>query len=87
MEDFIAGDTLDMEFRSINEAYYDFINGVKRISRGTDPFGFSGPPANAIGNIEGGDALGFFIASAVTRVRTQVKMLQKGTAEQKLAAP
>ena len=73
MDDFVAGDTVDMEFRSINEAYYDFIDGVKRISRGTDPFGFSGPPANAVGNIEGGDALGFFIASAVTRVSTQVK--------------
>lgn len=75
MEDFIAGDTVDMEFRSINKAYYDFIDGVKRISRGTDPFGFSGPPANAVGNIEGGDALGFFIASAVTRVSAQVRGL------------
>ena len=82
MEDFVAGDTVDMEFRSINQAYYDFINGVKRISRGTDPFGFSGPPANAVGNIEGGDALGFFIASAVTKIRAQVKGQQKGTAHQ-----
>lgn len=72
LENFIEGDTVEIEIRSISKAYFDFIEGVKMISRGTDPFGFSGPPANPVGNIEGGNALGFFIASAVTRVRTQV---------------
>ena len=80
LENFAVGDTVEIEFRSISKAYYDFIDGVKRISAGTDPFGFSGPPANPVGNIEGGNALGFFIASAVTRVSTQAREQKKGTA-------
>jgi hypothetical protein len=72
LENYIAGDTVEIEIRSISKTYYDFIEGVKMISRGTDPFGFSGPPANPAGNIEGGNALGFFNASAVTRARSQV---------------
>jgi hypothetical protein len=72
IENFIVGDTVEMEFRSTSEAYYEFIKGIKMIANGTDPFGFSGPPANAIGNIEGGGALGFFNASAVTKVRARV---------------
>ncbi len=75
LENFAIGDTVEMEFRSISKAYYDFIDGVKRISSGTDPFGFTGPPANPVGNIEGGNALGFFNASAVTRVRAQTRAL------------
>ncbi len=69
LENFITGDTVEIEIRSISNAYYDFIEGVKMISRGSDPFGFSGPPANPEGNIEGGNALGFFTASAVSRVK------------------
>ncbi len=76
LENFIEGDTVEIALQSISKEYFDFINGVKMISRGTDPFGFSGPPANPVGNIEGGNALGFFIASAVSRVRAEVK---KGT--------
>jgi hypothetical protein len=73
VEDFIAGDTVQMEFLSTSYAYYEFIKGIKMICRGTDPFGFSGPPANPVGNIQGGEALGFFKASAVTRIKAQVE--------------
>jgi hypothetical protein len=73
VEDFVAGDTVQMEFLSTSHAYYEFIKGIKMIYGGTDPFGFSGPPANAVGNIEGGGALGFFKASAVTRVKALVE--------------
>jgi hypothetical protein len=73
VEDFIAGDTVEMEFLSASYAYYEFIKGIKMICSGTDPFGFSGPPANAAGNIHGGGALGFFKASSVTRVKAQVE--------------
>lgn len=72
-ENFSTGDTVVLEIRSINEEYYDFIKGVNRISEGSDPFGFSGPPANATGNIEGGNALGYFIASSVTRIGSYVQ--------------
>lgn len=77
LENFIEGDTVEIEIRSINKEYFDFVEGVKMISRGTDPFGFSGPPANPAGNIEGGNALGFFIASAVSSVKAEVKKWTK----------
>jgi hypothetical protein len=81
VENFVEGDTVEIEIRSISKTYFDFIEGVKMISRGTDPFGFSGPPANPVGNIKGGDALGFFIASSVTRVRAEaIKATTKGIA-------
>jgi hypothetical protein len=71
-EYFEVDDTVDLEIRSINREYYEFIKGVATISGGTDPFGFSGPPANPAGNISGGNALGFFIASSVTRISSTV---------------
>jgi hypothetical protein len=71
IEDFAEGDTVEMEFLSTSYEYYEFIKGIKMIYEGTDPFGFSGPPANAVGNIQGGDALGFFNASSVTRVKAR----------------
>ncbi len=73
LENFVTGDTVEIEILSISNAYYDFIEGVKMISRGTDPFGFSGPPANPEGNITGGNALGFFTASGVSRIKTIVR--------------
>ncbi len=66
-EEYLPGDTAGIELLSVSRQYADFLTGVNSISRGTDPLGFSGPPANAIGNIEGGDAFGFFIASDVIR--------------------
>lgn len=71
-ENFEVNDTVELEIRSINREYYEFIKGVTVISGGTDPFGFSGPPANPAGNISGGNALGFFIASSVTRISSTV---------------
>ncbi len=77
-QNFAVDDTVDIEFRSISKEYYDFINGIKNIAGGTDPFGFSGPPANPVGNIKGGSALGFFIASSVTRISSIVKFPEFG---------
>jgi hypothetical protein len=61
------GDRIEVEIRSINQHYYDFLNGLNQLVQGGDPLGFGGPPANAPGNIQGGGALGFFIASDVGR--------------------
>ena len=71
-ENFIVDDTVKLEIQSISEEYYNFIRGVQKISEGADPFGFSGPPANPVGNIEGGGALGFFVASSVTSISSLV---------------
>ena len=74
-EPYFIGDNARIEFLSVNKEYTDFLNGINQISRGTDPFGISGPPANAIGNIEGGDAFGFFIASDLTGGTAQIDSL------------
>jgi hypothetical protein len=68
-----AGDTVELEIRSIHLEYYDFIKGLNMISEGSYPFGFSAPPANATGNIKGGNALGYFITSSVTRIGSYVQ--------------
>jgi hypothetical protein len=56
---FEEGDTLGIELISITKEYDYFLTGLKGIAEPQDPFGFSGPPANTIGNISNG-GLGFF---------------------------
>lgn len=58
------GDVVSLQMCGITEAYYDFVQGVQRENRGQYPL-FSGPPANAPGNITNG-ALGFFAAFSVS---------------------
>lgn len=67
MESFQESDTVTIELRSVDEDYYEFVDGVQKVAQGYDPFGFSGPPANPIGNIQGGEAFGYFLASYVSR--------------------
>jgi hypothetical protein len=69
-EQFFAGDTIGIEILSIPEEYNYFLNGVDQISQPGDPFGFSGPPANAIGNISEGKGLGFFFGAHVAYSET-----------------
>ncbi len=69
-ETFQQTDTVTIEIRSVDKGYYEFIDGVQQVAQGYDPFGFSGPPANPIGNIEGGDAFGYFLASYVSKYST-----------------
>ena len=58
------GDVVTLQMCGITEAYYDFVEAVQREGRGQYPL-FSGPPANAPGNITNG-ALGFFSAFSVS---------------------
>lgn len=59
------GDTTQFSLLSVTRSYSEFVTGIKNIANYNDPLGFSGPPANAIGNIQGGKALGFFLISSV----------------------
>jgi hypothetical protein len=59
------GDTTRFSLLSVNRSYQEFVTGIQNIAEYNDPMGFSGPPANAIGNIQGGKALGFFLISSV----------------------
>lgn len=61
-----VGDKITLEIHSVSEAYEAYISGIKQIAQGTDPLGMSGPPANAVGNIVGGEAMGFFQARYIT---------------------
>ena len=55
------GDTVGFEMVSVGRDYFDFVNSVRDLaSQSYDPFDMTGPPANAIGNIEGAPAIGFF---------------------------
>ncbi len=72
-EEYVPGDTLGVELYSIPRGYFEFIKGIREISEPGDPFGFSGPPANAVSNINNGKALGFYYAAYVSRGETIVE--------------
>ena len=59
-----AGDVITLQMCTIDEAYYNFIDGVQREKREQYPL-FSGPPANAPGNVSSG-GLGFFPVFSVS---------------------
>ncbi len=77
-EDYSPGDIITLELYSIPKDYKIFLDGVNQISQPGDPFGFSGPPANAVGNVNEGEALGFFYGAYVARGRTSVKEKREG---------
>lgn len=66
-EQFLNTDRVTIEIKSVDKGYYEFIDGLQQVAQGYDPLGFSGPPANPVGNIEGGDAFGYFLVSYVSR--------------------
>lgn len=60
-------DTVGIQVSSVSEDYAYFLEGVQNITNQSgSPFDLSGPPANAAGNIQGGDALGYFRVSYVS---------------------
>jgi hypothetical protein len=63
-QDFQEGDIITLEMCGITKEYYKFIQAVQRENRKQYPL-FSGPPANAPGNISN-NALGFFPAFSVS---------------------
>jgi hypothetical protein len=67
MGKFTVGDTLSIEVISISKQYYEYIRTLGELNTPPDPLGFSGPPADAIGNINDGKQLGYFSAGQITR--------------------
>lgn len=68
---FDPGDTVQFEIISISRDYYDFVNSTQDLANQSfDPFNMSGPPANAVGNIRGAQAIGFFSVDYVSRKTT-----------------
>ncbi|MBN1117996.1 MAG: DUF4249 domain-containing protein [Bacteroidales bacterium] len=67
-EQFDEGNTVTLEMISVEKAYFDFVaTSQKLANQSFDPFDMSGPPANAVGNIEGAEAIGFFKVGYVSR--------------------
>ncbi|MEI6173720.1 MAG: DUF4249 domain-containing protein [Bacteroidota bacterium] len=64
------GDTVMLQMSGITKEYYDFIDEIKQ-SGFNIPF-FSGPPANAKGNVNNG-GVGFFAAYSNSYAKTIVK--------------
>ncbi len=65
---FDAGDTVRFDIISVEKSYFDFITGIQNIANlSFDPFNMSGPPANAVGNIRGAEAIGFFRLGYVSK--------------------
>jgi hypothetical protein len=71
-EEYFEGDTLSLELFSIPKNYELYLEAVGHIAEPGDPFGFSGPPANAIGNVNDGQALGYFFGAHVSSSTTIV---------------
>jgi len=73
-KNFQSKDTVVLENSSVSEEYSEYIDGLKNITNQEDDqfFDMSGPPANAIGNIEGAEALGYFRVSSVSRDTTVI---------------
>jgi hypothetical protein len=59
-----VNDTITFNLFSINKEYYKYIDAISKIDDSGSIFSQSGPPANAVGNVEG--ALGFFLVSYVS---------------------
>ena len=73
-EHFQPGDTVGLELATVSKAYRKYVTGLKNIvNQSGNPFDMSGPPANAIGNMEGGESLGFFRVSYVSKARSVVQ--------------
>lgn len=74
-EQFQIGDTVRFEIVSVEKLYRDFVIGVQNIAnQSADPFDMSGPPANAIGNIQGAEAIGYFKVAYVSMGEAIVKL-------------
>jgi hypothetical protein len=69
---FEPNDTFAIDLISIPKDYEYFLTGLGQLSVPEDPFGFSGPPANVVGNVNKGNALGFFYSSYIQSASTVV---------------
>jgi hypothetical protein len=67
MGNFTVNDTMTIELTSITKEYYEYIRTIQELSTPPDVLGFSGPPADAVGNVNGGSQLGFFSTGQKTR--------------------
>ena len=71
---FLPGDTLELELSSVTDHFRDYVDGVQKLANQSgNPFDLSGPPANALGNIQGAEAMGYFRVSSVSKSATIIQ--------------
>lgn len=56
-------DSIRFQLFTISADYYHFLEAVQNIDDAGNSYSLSGPPANVVGNIEGGKALGYFLTA------------------------
>ena len=72
-EDVNPEDSVGLEISTVTEEYNQFVTGISNIANQSgNPFDMSGPPANAVGNIQGGDAVGYFRVSAASKKSAKI---------------
>jgi hypothetical protein len=66
-DQYTAGDSVELELRTVDKHYYRFVDAMKQISSSGDLFGFGPTKGNAVGNVNNGDVLGYFSVEYVSR--------------------
>lgn len=61
-----SNDTITYQLYTIGRDYYKYLEAIQNMDSSGDAYSMSGPPANAIGNVEGGKALGYFLTAFVS---------------------
>jgi hypothetical protein len=59
-----ANDTIRLKISSVENSYYDYIGSIQQMEQSGSAYNMSGPPANAIGNVQ--NALGYFYATYIS---------------------
>lgn len=67
-----ANDNLKFRLYAVEKKYYDYLEAIHKMEETGDAYSMSGPPANAIGNINEGQGLGYFLAAYVSEKTGQI---------------
>jgi hypothetical protein len=62
-----VNDTMSIELTSVSKEFYEYVSTLKNLATPPDAMGFSGPPADVVGNINSGSQKGFFYTGQKSR--------------------
>ena len=61
-----TSDNILFQLYTISSDYYHYVEAIQNMDMTGNAYSMSGPPANAIGNVESGQALGYFLAAYIS---------------------
>lgn len=70
-KDVEGNDSIRFQLYTISSDYYHYLEAVQNIDISGNAYSMSGPPANAVGNVESGKALGYFLAAYVSEKKAK----------------